>query len=122
MLSWLKKLFPGKPKAIVEITEEKKMLEKPCKGCGKPIFYDPTWDHIPNYCRECKQKYRNEHEITRIQQKQYPDVDDSYYLDGSEQGYKNAFEEYSVRIVTEKVMMQEKLPDLRTFLEQLANT
>jgi len=66
LFTWLKKLFPGKPKAVVEITEEKKMLEKPCKGCGKPIFYDPTWDHVPNYCRECKQKYRNEHEITRI--------------------------------------------------------
>ena len=62
-----------------------------------------------------------EHEITRIQQKQYPDVDDSYYLDGSEQGYKNAFEEYSVRIVTEKVMMQEKIPDLRSFLKLLTN-
>ena len=63
-----------------------------------------------------------EHEITMIQQKQYPDIDDSYYHGGSEQGYKNAFEEYSVRIVTEKVMKQKKLPDLRTFLEQLANT
>lgn len=66
MFTWLKKLFPGKPKAVVEITEDRKMLEKPCKGCGKPIFYDPTWDHNPNFCRECKQKYRNEHEIIRI--------------------------------------------------------
>ena len=62
-----------------------------------------------------------EHEITRIQQKQYPDVDDSYYLDGSEQGYKNAFEEYSVRVLTDVVMKQDKLPNLSTFLGQLAD-
>ena len=66
LFGWIRKLFPGKPKAVVEIAEEKKLVEKPCKECGKPIFYDPSWDHIPNFCRECRQKYRNEHDIVRI--------------------------------------------------------
>lgn len=52
----------------------------------------------------------------------YPDMDESYYLDKSEDGYRNAFEEYAVRTLTDKIMKQEKLPDLRAFLEQLAKT
>lgn len=60
--------------------------------------------------------------ITMSARKQYPDIDESYYLDKSEQGYRNAFEEYAVRMVTKKVMEQEKLPDLHAYLEKLAAT
>ena len=37
-------------------------LQKACKGCGKLFSYDPTWDHIPNYCKECKKKFTAEKE------------------------------------------------------------
>ncbi len=41
MFNWLKKLF-SKPEATMPIKEENKFLEKPCRTCGKPIFYDPS--------------------------------------------------------------------------------
>ena len=65
MFNWLKKLF-SKPEATMPIKEENKFLEKPCRTCGSPIFYDPSWKHIQNYCKECKRKYQDEHNIPRI--------------------------------------------------------
>lgn len=59
--------------------------------------------------------------ITQTPQRRYPDIDDSYYLDASAQGHQNAFEEYAVRMLTEKIIKREKLPDLPSFLEQLAS-
>lgn len=53
--------------------------------------------------------------------KQYPGIDASYYLDKSEKGYQNAFEEYAVRMLTDIVMKQKNLPDLRAYLEQIAD-
>ena len=73
MFEWLKKLF-AKPEPI-STPEEKKdspafvaggAKTKPCQSCGHPIIYDPTWKHIPNYCDECKAKYREEHPINRV--------------------------------------------------------
>jgi len=59
LFSWLKKLFSKKESvAQVQITETPKLLEKSCRNCGKPVFYDPSWEHIPNYCKECKRKFR----------------------------------------------------------------
>ena len=68
MFNWLKNIFSRKsePIANLEIKEELKLLEKPCRNCGKPISYDPSWKHIPNYCKECKEKYQAEHDIPRI--------------------------------------------------------
>ena len=65
MFNWLKKLF-SKPVASMPIEIEPKLLEKPCRTCGKPIFYDPSWEHILNYCKECRRKYQDEHNIPRI--------------------------------------------------------
>ena len=63
MINWLKKLFSKKePVAQVQITETPKLLEKPCRNCGKPVFYDPSWEHIPNYCKACKQEFVREKE------------------------------------------------------------
>ena len=36
--------------------------KKACKACGKMFSYDPSWDFIPNYCKECKQKFMKEKE------------------------------------------------------------
>lgn len=60
-----------------------------------------------------------EQELNISTKRKYPNIDESYYLDKSEQGYRNAFEEYAVRVVTETIMKQKKLPDLLEFLEQL---
>ena len=66
MFTWLKKLFHKEPAAVLEIEEAPKMMEKPCQSCGQPVFFDPSWDHIPNYCRECRKKYQQDHEIIRV--------------------------------------------------------
>ena len=37
-------------------------LKKVCKNCGKSFSYDPSWEHIPNYCKDCKKKFAQEKE------------------------------------------------------------
>ena len=36
--------------------------KKACKKCGKMFPYDPAWDFIPNYCKECKKQFALEKE------------------------------------------------------------
>lgn len=50
----------------------------------------------------------------------YPDIDESYYLDGSGLGFQNAFEEYAVRQLTEKSMQRDYPQDLAAYLKELA--
>lgn len=49
------------PAPVQEATKQTR-LRKACKGCGKTFSYDPSWDHIPNYCKECKKKFTAEKE------------------------------------------------------------
>ena len=51
----------------------------------------------------------------------YPDIDASYYLDGSEAGYRNAFEEYAVRALTDAVLQGDAPSDLTEYLVRLAS-
>ncbi len=37
-------------------------LKKTCKKCGKTFSYDPSWDHIPNYCKNCRRQFTQEKE------------------------------------------------------------
>lgn len=37
-------------------------IRKECKACGKTFKVDPSWEHIPNYCRDCRQKFARERE------------------------------------------------------------
>lgn len=37
-------------------------MKKACKSCGKMFSYDPGWDHVPNYCKECRRKFAQEKE------------------------------------------------------------
>ncbi|MBQ9211328.1 MAG: hypothetical protein IJ153_06465 [Clostridia bacterium] len=65
LIDKLKSLFQKKeaPKPEpVMIPEKPARLKKACKECGKMFSYDPNWDHIPNYCKECKQKFAKERE------------------------------------------------------------
>ena len=34
--------------------------EKSCGRCGATIRYNDTWEHIPNFCPECKEKFAQE--------------------------------------------------------------
>ena len=36
--------------------------KKACKKCGKMFSYDPSWDFIPNYCKDCRKKFAEEKE------------------------------------------------------------
>lgn len=54
----------GKKKEPVQEPEMPKPARprKTCKGCGKTFSYDPSWEHIPNYCKECRKKFTAERE------------------------------------------------------------
>lgn len=56
MFGFLKKLFGQKEEQPVEFEPE--FQTRPCRSCGRPISYNPEWEHIPNYCRECKKEYQ----------------------------------------------------------------
>ena len=36
--------------------------KKTCKACGKTFTVDPSWEFVPNYCKECKKKFTQEKE------------------------------------------------------------
>jgi len=49
----------------------------------------------------------------------YPDIDDSYYLSGDEQGRINAFEEYLVRCLTKSIFAEFIPSNLRLFIDEI---
>ena len=60
----LKNLFrkpapPAKPEAAEQASARPR---KTCKKCGKTFSYDPAWEFIPNYCRDCKKQFAQEKE------------------------------------------------------------
>ena len=61
----LKKLFGKAPRPEVPETEPEKTAIRPqkaCKKCGKMFSYDPAWEFIPNYCKNCKKQFALEKE------------------------------------------------------------
>ena len=65
MKNWFgKKESPEAQKTAVQESGSQKpvRLKKTCKSCGKTFSYDPSWDHIPNFCKDCKQKLVREKE------------------------------------------------------------
>ena len=55
MFDWLKRLIRKEP--VEEPKTEPNRQEKPCRACGKPVYYNPSWKHIPNYCRDCNRMF-----------------------------------------------------------------
>ena len=51
-----------KPEAVRPESQPAPRPRKTCKSCGKSFSYDPSWDHIPNYCKDCRQKLTREKE------------------------------------------------------------
>lgn len=45
-----------------EEPERPARIKKVCSGCGKTFSVDPSWEHIPNYCKECKTRFTQEKE------------------------------------------------------------
>lgn len=70
MFERLKRLFKKEHGRTAETTELQAQpssqpspthhIERICKNCGKPFSINPESEHTPNYCRECKAKYRAE--------------------------------------------------------------
>ncbi len=60
----LKNLFRRQESAAAEQAkpEPAQQIKKTCRQCGKTFTVDPSWEHIPNYCKECKQKFAAEKE------------------------------------------------------------
>lgn len=44
------------------LQEQMHWKEKSCGRCGTTIRYNDTWNHIPNYCKSCKEKMNAERE------------------------------------------------------------
>lgn len=65
LLEKVKNLFrkPALPEAP-KAAEEKPAARprKACKKCGKMFSYDPSWEFIPNYCKDCKKQFTQEKE------------------------------------------------------------
>ena len=51
--------------------------------------------------------------------REYPGLDTTYYLGRDEKGYRNAFEEYAVRSLTDMILRQNGLPDPEAFISRL---
>lgn len=66
VFDFIKKLFSGSSEPE-EVTFEPEFQTRPCRSCGRPISYNPEWEHIPNYCRECKREYQEKRQglVTR---------------------------------------------------------
>ena len=64
LIDKLKDMFrkEPEPEKVPEAPEKAARQKKTCKGCGKQFSYDPSWDFVPNYCKECKQKFVKEKE------------------------------------------------------------
>lgn len=60
----------------------------------------------------------NEEEILRIKIC-YPEINDSYYLTNDDRGWLNAFEEYSVRLLTKEVIAGNAPESLEEFLHKI---
>ena len=58
--------------------------------------------------------------LIRDERRRWPGIDKSYYLDGTEKGRLNAFEEHAVRALTEKIMKREMIADIAEELRKLA--
>ena len=63
-----------------------------------------------------------EREAITVRKAKYPGIDESYYLDGAESGYQNAFEEYAVRMLTQLVLRREYPPDIVSYMRDLSET
>lgn len=62
VLDRLKAARAAKNRRLDELKEENAREamhwhEKDCKSCGAKIRYRDDWSHIPNYCKECKEKF-----------------------------------------------------------------
>ena len=58
----IKSWFARKEPEQEQPTQAPAKLRRTCKACGKTFSVDPSWDHIPNYCKECKQRLVREKE------------------------------------------------------------
>ena len=64
LLERIRALFGKKPSEPAPAPEEKKpeKEKRVCRECGKSFTINPAWDHIPNYCKECRQRFAKEKE------------------------------------------------------------
>ena len=59
MFDWLKRLFARNRQASPGT------ITRTCKRCGKTFTLPEEVQHWPDYCQECRAKYRLSEEITR---------------------------------------------------------
>ena len=62
LLERIKALFGKKPVPAPAEPAEPAKDRRVCKECGKTFTINPSWDHIPNYCKDCRQRFAREKE------------------------------------------------------------
>ena len=67
LIEKIKALFHRRPEKAAEPEQSVPQsaggrLKKACKSCGRMLPYDPSWEHIPNYCKDCRKKFAQEKE------------------------------------------------------------
>lgn len=80
------------------LQEQMHWKEKNCDCCGATIRYNDIWDHIPNYCKFCKEKMDGEHEKRVMLTKS--NRGKTYFEDK-----KNVIEEENFRITEKRMPM-----------------
>ena len=64
LLDKIKAIFQRKDKEnpVPEKPQAPNRIKRTCKKCGKSFTVDPSWEHIPNFCKDCKQQFAKEKE------------------------------------------------------------
>lgn len=57
-----KSLSPKAPEPETAPTSKDTRIKKTCKSCGKTFTVDPSWEFIPNFCKDCRMKMTEEKE------------------------------------------------------------
>ena len=60
MFDRIKKLFSRDAQDTKTASDTARKQTSLCRTCGKPIFYDPSRECVPDYCPECRAKARSE--------------------------------------------------------------
>ena len=62
MLDWLRTLFAGGARERAS----RGTITRTCKRCGRMFTLPEEVQHWPDYCQECRAKYRPEEAISRV--------------------------------------------------------
>ena len=75
-------------KKAEKAAKEAKWKEKPCKECGRAIRYNIDWSHPPNYCPDCKEKFKRQRESDEYKLRFNPETGKNDFFFGTDKPNK----------------------------------